>query len=71
MSTLSVATITTATPTTPLILQTSNVTSASIKIESANNDVNFGAANIKASTISGNAAGNLLRDIITYNLALG
>ena len=54
---------------TPLIINSGNTYAGFMKIESANNDINFGNGDIKANTVSANPTGNLLLNIITYSLA--
>ena len=66
MSTIIVSAVSSIDNITPLIINSGNTY---MKIESANNDINFGNGDIKANTVSANPTGNLLLNIITYSLA--
>ena len=69
MSTIIVSAVSSPDNTTPLIINSGNTYAGFMKIESANNDINFGNGDIKANTVSANPTGNLLLNIITYSLA--
>ena len=69
MSTIIVSAVSSTDNTTPLLINSGNTYAGSIKIETANNDINFGNGDIKANTVSAKPAGNLLLNIIKYSLA--
>lgn len=68
MSTIIVSTVSSIDNTTPLLINSGNTFAGSIKIESANTNIVFNG-DIKSNTVSGNATGTLLTNIITYSLA--
>lgn len=70
MSLIIVERISSELSTSPLTLYTGNPLGPSIVIQAANTDINL-VGDVKSKSVSGNAAGNLLKDIIVYNLALG
>lgn len=68
MSTIIVSAVSSIDNTTPLLINSGNTFAGSIKIESANTNIVFNG-DIKSNTVSGNATGTLLTNIITYSLA--
>lgn len=68
MSTIIVSAVSSTDNTTPLLINSGNTLAGSIKVESANTDIVING-DIKTNTISGNATGSLLTNIITYSLA--
>lgn len=68
MSTIIVSAVSSIDNTTPLLINSGNTFAGSIKIESANTNIVFNG-DIKSNSVSGNATGTLLTNIITYSLA--
>jgi hypothetical protein len=68
MSTIIVSAVSSVDNTTPLFINSGNTLAGSIKIEAANSNIVMNG-DIKSNSVSGNATGTLLTNIITYSLA--
>jgi hypothetical protein len=68
MSTIIVSAVSSTDSSTPLLINSGNTQAGSIKVESANTNIVVNG-DIKSNSISGNATGTLLTNIITYSLA--
>lgn len=68
MSTIIVSAVSSIDNTTPLLINSGNTYAGSIKVESANTNIVVNG-DIKSNSISGNATGTLLTQIVAYGLA--